>query len=87
MLVIYKESKNGKLEFTKEEFEGYLEKARKEGYNEGYRDAEKFYCNKSGDLPSPTYPSIPGIPISPMPYITRTTETSSADVKDNIELL
>ena len=37
MIIVYKEIKDGKIELTKKEFEQYLEQARKDGYDEGYR--------------------------------------------------
>lgn len=63
MIIIYKEFKDGKAEFTKKELEELLEKARKEGYDEGY---SKGYCDGKYTQPitypttpiSPTYPNI-----------------------------
>ena len=43
MILIYKEIKNGKIELTKKEFEEYLEQARQEGYNDGYRKGCESY--------------------------------------------
>lgn len=43
MIIIYKEEKNGKFEFTKKELENILEQARKEGYDEGYKDGIRTY--------------------------------------------
>ena len=58
MIIIYKEFKNNKAEFTKKELEELLEKARKEGYDEGYI---KGYSDGKYTPPlitptSPTYP-------------------------------
>ena len=58
MIVVYKELKNNKLELTKEEFEEYLEKARKEGYDEGY---------KEGLNSSKLIPNIQPITVPPTP--------------------
>ena len=67
MLIIYKEFKDNKAEFTKEELEELLKKARKEGYDEGYT---KGYSDGKCVQPL-TYPTNPTIPNSPTyPYIT-----------------
>lgn len=66
MIIVYKEFKDGKAEFTKKELEELLEKARQEGYNEGY---SRGYSDNKGCGPityptipiSPTYPNYPNI--------------------------
>ena len=69
MIIIYKEFKDDKAEFTKEELEKLLEQARKEGYDEGY--AKGCSDGKVYTLPPITYPTSPTIPNSPTyPYIT-----------------
>lgn len=61
MIIVYQEVKDGKIELTREEFEKCLEQARKDGYAEGYRDAETFYSrtivttNKDYSVPIPNY--------------------------------
>ena len=61
MIIIYKEFKDDKAEFTKKEIEELLEKARQEGYNEGY--SRGYSDNKCcGPI---TYPTIQPTPISP----------------------
>ena len=65
MIIIYKEFKGDKAEFTKKELEELLEKARQEGYNDGY---SKGYSEGRSYVPitcptttpiSPTYPNYP----------------------------
>ena len=65
MIIIYKEFKNGKAEFTKEELEELLEKARREGYNDGY---SKGYSEGKSYVPitSPTTPISPTCPNYPI---------------------
>lgn len=67
MIIIYKEFKDGKAEFTKKEIEELLEKARQEGYNDGY---SKGYSEGRSCVPI-TYPIIqptttPTSPIQPI---------------------
>lgn len=52
MLIIFKELKDGKVEFTQEELQKILEEAKKEGYDAGYKDglAENIHIP-----PNPTY--------------------------------
>jgi len=79
MIIIYKEFKDGKAEFTKDELKELLEKAKKEGYDEGY--AKGYSDGKTYTLPPITYPTSPTIPISPTyPIITWSTN------RMNIEL-
>jgi len=88
MIIIYKEIKDGKIEFTKKELEELLGKVRKEGYDEGYSKGYSdavhpiTYPTTPTTPVSPTYPTSPTTPISPTyPYITwGTSETSSSDV-------
>ncbi len=90
MIIIYKEFKEDKAEFTKKELEELLEKARQEGYNEGYT---KGYSDGKCAQPI-TYPTTPTAPISPnYPYInwgtSGTCRTSGRDTplnNMNIEL-
>lgn len=60
MIIIYKEEKNGKFEFTKKELENILEQVRKEGYDEGYRDGVRTYTTITTSL-SPTITNTPKI--------------------------
>ena len=61
MIIIYKEFKDDKAEFTKKELEELLEKARQEGYNDGY---SKGYSEGISYAPI-TCPTIQPTPISP----------------------
>lgn len=63
MIIIYKEFKDGKAEFTKDELEELLEKAKKEGYDEGY--SKGYSDGKTYTLPPITYPTSPTIPTYP----------------------
>ena len=80
MIIVYKEFKEGKAEFTKKELEELLEKARKEGYNEGYT---KGYSDGKYTPPIqyPAFPKSPTPPISPTYPITWSTNgTNGRDV-------
>ena len=61
MIIIYKEFKENKAEFTKKELEELLEKARKEGYDEGYTKgySDGKYVQPITPLTSPTMPIYP----------------------------
>lgn len=74
MIIIYKESKDGKIEFTKEELENLLEQARKEGYDTGY---SKGYGD--GYIAGKGYLNIttPTSPITPSPWWTSPTITGT----------
>lgn len=75
MIIVYKEFKNNKAEFTKEELEELLEKAKKEGYDEGY---SKGYSDGKCVQPIP-FPTSPTAPISPtFPITWATCETNSS---------
>ena len=69
MIIIYKEFKENKAEFTKKELEELLEKARKEGYDEGY---SKGYCDGKYTQPI-TYPTTPISPTYPITWSTNGT--------------
>ncbi len=58
MIIIYKEERNSKFEFTKKELENILEQARKEGYNEGYKDAIRGYSTITAVPVTTTTPKI-----------------------------
>lgn len=72
MIIVYKEpNKNNKLEFTKEEVEGLLEKAYQEGYKHGFDNGKQnanitttpYWANPmistTGTTPNPnTYTTI-----------------------------
>lgn len=81
MIIIYKEIKDDKIEFTKKELEELLGKVRKEGYDEGY---SKGYSEGKCVQPI-TYPTSPTTPVSPnYPYITwGTSGTTGRDVPLN----
>jgi hypothetical protein len=65
MIIIYKEFKGDKAEFTKKEIEELLEKARQEGYDEGYsKGYSKGYSDNKGCTPI-TYPTTPISPTCP----------------------
>jgi hypothetical protein len=57
MIIVYKEVKDGKIELTKEEFEQYLEQARKDGYDEGYRKGYESHIIMT-PINTPTYTPI-----------------------------
>lgn len=78
MIIIYKEFKEDKAEFTKKELEELLEKARQEGYNEGYT---KGYSDGKYTQPTayPAFPTSPTTPISPtFPIAWANCETNSS---------
>ena len=54
MIVVYKEMKDGKIQLTKEELEELLNKARQEGYTDGYRDGTRFIINTPATYIPPT---------------------------------
>lgn len=58
MIIVYKEIKDNKIEFTKEELEALLEQAKQEGYNDGYKDG----IRNTTHITTPTkeyYPQYP----------------------------
>lgn len=67
MIIIYKEFKGDKAEFTKKEIEELLEKARQDGYDEGYKDGSnnRVIFPLNPPLTTPTALISPTIPISP----------------------
>ena len=78
MIIIYKEFKENKAEFTKKELEELLEKARQEGYSEGYT---KGYSDSKYTQPI-TYPTKPISPTYP-DIIWGTSGTTGRDVPLN----
>lgn len=74
MIIVYKEFKENKAEFTKKEIEELLEKARQEGYNEGYT---KGYSDGKYTQPI-QYPTTPILPTYPITW--GTNRTSGRDV-------
>lgn len=53
MIVVYKELKNNKVTFLRDEFEILLEKARLEGYKEGYLAGVKSISGGANSVSPP----------------------------------
>lgn len=54
MVIVYKELKNNKVTFLRDEFEILLEKSRLEGYKEGYLAGVKSMTSGAPAFPSDT---------------------------------
>lgn len=80
MIVLFEKNANGKIEFTKEELEDLLEKARQEGVREG---SKPNYIYTTPSNPSPATPSIPFSPFTCQTpqTVAHGTESKPADTK------
>lgn len=74
MIVVIEKNANGKIEFTKEELEELLEKARAEGA----REAQKTTYITTPSTPSPT--------ITPLPYISPITCGTPKNISDSTSI-
>lgn len=54
MIVVYKEIKDGEIKLTKQELEELLNKARQEGYTDGYKDGTRLIINTPSTNTPPT---------------------------------
>ena len=83
MIVVIEKTANGKIEFTKEELEELLEKAKQAGITEAQR---YNYIYTTPSNPSPVWPTNPYI--SPFTYQTpqtiATSEVNGAEMSNDI---
>lgn len=77
MIVVVKENANGKIEFTKDELEELLEKAKQEGITIGQKNQ---YVYTTPSTPSPLQPNSPYV----SPFTCQTPQTiSTSEIKLN----
>lgn len=79
MVVIIEKNANGKIEFTKEELEELLEKAKQEGREEAQR---YNYIYTTPSNPAPSTPPNPYV----SPFTCQTPQTISDATKNNVVL-